>query len=170
MNEILKAPVESLQQKFNAQVSEFRDEVTLLISPEDNTAAAELLRDEFEFDSLSALTAVDYCPQTTPRFHIVYIFYSTHNKVYLNLRVPLDGDDPSIKTMETVFPSANWREREVWDLFGIHFEGHSDLRRLLMPPNWEGHPLRKDYPLGYEEVQFTFNIDEIDLRKPKGVK
>jgi len=99
----------------------------------------------------------------------VYIFYSTANHAYLNVRVPLDGDAPTIRTLETVYPSANWREREVWDLFGIRFEGHSDLRRLLMPPDWEGHPLRKDYPLGYEEVQFTFNFDEIDIRKPKGV-
>lgn len=170
MNEFLKPAVEKLQKKYNAQVSEFRDEVTLLIPAEVNTAIAKLLRDEFKFDMLPVVTAVDYCPQTSPRFHMVYIFYSTQNKVYLTLRAPLDGDSPSIKTIESIYPSANWREREVWDLFGIKFEGHSDLRRLLLPPNWEGHPLRKDYPLGYEEVEYTFNFDEIEALKPKGVK
>lgn len=168
MNEILNSAIEKLKQQFKAEVSEFRGEVTLLIPADNNVEAATILRDEFTFDLLSAVTAVDYCPQTNPRFHMVYIFYSTANKVYLNMRAPLDGDNPSIKTLETVYPSANWREREVWDLFGINFEGHSDLRRLLLPPDWQGHPLRKDYPLGYEEVQFTFNFDEIDTRKPKG--
>lgn len=168
MNEILSPVVEKLTQQFKAEVNEFRGEVTLLIPAETNVEAAAVLRDEFAFDLLSAVTAVDYYPQTNPRFHMVYIFYSTQTKVYLNLRAPLDGDTPSIKTLETVYPSANWREREVWDLFGIHFDGHSDLRRLLLPPDWKGHPLRKDYPLGYEEVQFTFNFDEIDTRKPKG--
>lgn len=168
MNELLLPAVEKISKDYKAEVSEFRDEVTLLIAAEKNTEVAMLLRDLFAFDILSALTAVDYHPQTNPRFQMVYIFYSTRDRVYLTVRAALDGDSPSIKTMETVFPSANWREREVWDLFGIRFEGHSDLRRLLMPPNWEGHPLRKDYPLGYEEVQFTFNFNEIDLRKPKG--
>lgn len=169
MNDHLKPAVEKLQKKYKAQVNEFRDEVTVFIPAEKNTEAATLLRDEFSFDMLPVVTAVDYCPQS-PRFHMVYIFYSTKDKVYLTLRAPLDGDTPSIKTMEGVYPSANWREREVWDLFGITFEGHSDPRRLLMPPNWQGHPLRKDYPLGYEEVQYSFNFDEIDLRKPKGVR
>ncbi len=168
MNEILIPAAERLKQEFKAEVSEFRGEVTLLIPPGENVEAATILRDEFAFDLLSAVTAVDYYPQTSPRFHMVYIFYSTANKVYLNVRAPLDGDNPAIRTLETVYPSANWREREVYDLFGIHFEGHSDLRRLLLPPDWKGHPLRKDYPLGYEEVQFTFNFDEIDTRKPKG--
>lgn len=168
MNELLRPAVEKIINQFKAEVSEFRDEVTLLIPAEENVAVATLLRDEFDFDMLSALTAVDYYPQTTPRFHMLYIFYSTKNKVYLNIRAGLNGNEPSIKTVETVFPSANWREREVWDLFGIKFDGHSDLRRLMMPPDWEGHPLRKDYPLGWEEVQFTFNFDEIDARKPKG--
>ncbi len=168
MNEILIPAVERLKQEFKAEVSEFRGEVTLLIPPGENVEAAATLRDEFAFDLLSAVTAVDYYPRASSRFHMVYIFYSTANKVYLNVRAPLDGDTPAIRTLETVYPSANWREREVWDLFGIHFEGHSDLRRLLLPPDWKGHPLRKDYPLGYEEVQFTFNFDEIDTRKPKG--
>jgi NADH-quinone oxidoreductase subunit C len=170
MNDLLSPAVTALCEQFGAHSSEFRNEVTLLIAPEKVVPAATVLRDQFAFDMLSAETAVDYCPQTNPRFHMVYIFYSTTHKVYLNFRTHLDGDDPKTATMETVYPSANWREREIWDLFGIRFEGHSDLRRLVMPPNWEGHPLRKDYPLGYEEVQFTFNFDEINLRKPKGVR
>jgi NADH-quinone oxidoreductase subunit C len=170
MNELLSPSVKALTDRFDAKVSEFRGDVTLLIPADKVIAAATALRDEFSFDMLPAETAVDYCPQKNPRFHMVYIFYSTLHKVYLTLRTHVNGEDPSIATMETVYPSANWREREIWDLFGIKFEGHSDLRRLLMPPNWEGHPLRKDYPLGYEEVQYTFNFDEIDLRKPKGVR
>ena len=168
MNEFLQTVVDKLKMDFVVEVSEFRDEVSVMIPAEKNTELAVLLRDAFGFDLLSALTAVDYCPQKSPRFHMVYIFYSTSHKTYLNVRAGLDGDTPSIKTLEKVYPSANWREREVWDLFGIHFEGHSDLRRLLLPPDWKGHPLRKDYPLGYEEVQFTFNFKEIDVRKPKG--
>ena len=84
------------------------------------------------------------------------------NNVRLRLRVPLNGNAPHLRHVEKVYPNANWYEREVWDLFGIRFEGHSDLRRIVMPHDWEGHPLRKDYPLGYEEVQFTFNFDEIN--------
>ena len=170
MNDLLSPAVTALKEQFKAKVSEFRDEVTLTFKPDQVVAAATILRDQFGFDMLAAETAVDYHPQTTPRFYMVYIFYSTTNNVYINFRTGLNADRPTIATMETVYPNANWRERELWDLMGIHFEGHSDLRRILMPPNWEGHPLRKDYPLGYEEVQYTFNFDEIDLTKPKGVR
>jgi NADH-quinone oxidoreductase subunit C len=82
------------------------------------------------------------------------------------VRVPVPGVRPRVATIERLYPNANWRERELFDMFGIDIEGHSDLRRILMPHDWEGHPLRKDYPLGYEEPQFTFNFDEIDVRKP----
>jgi len=84
----------------------------------------------------------------------------------ITLRVPLNGNSPHIETLEKVYPNANWHERELWDMFGIVFDGHSDMRRILMPHDWEGHPLRKDYPLGYEEVQFTFNVEDIKMRKP----
>jgi NADH-quinone oxidoreductase subunit C len=111
------------------------------------------------------LTAVDYFPQE-PRFMVAYRLYSMPNNVYIGLRVPVPGDDRQLPTIESVYPNANWHEREVYDMFGVEFEGHSDMRRILMPHDWEGHPLRKDYPLGYEEVQFTFNFDEIDRNKP----
>ena len=81
-------------------------------------------------------------------------------------KAPVAGDSPAVPTITGLWPGANWHEREIWDMFGIRFAGHSDLRRILMPQDWVGHPLRKDYPLGYEEVQFSFNYDEIDQRKP----
>lgn len=170
MNDLLSPAVSALQEQFKVQLSEFRGEVTLTFAPGQVVPAATVLRDQFGFDMLAAETAVDYHPQTTPRFHVVYIFYSTASHLYINFRTGLNADAPALPTMETVFPNANWREREIFDLMGIRFEGHSDLRRILMPPNWEGHPLRKDYPLGYEEVQYTFNFEEIDLQKPKGVR
>ena len=80
--------------------------------------------------------------------------------------MPVPGINPTIPTVSHIYRNANWRERELWDMFGIKALGHPDLRRILMPADWEGPPLRKDYPLGYEEPQFTFNFDEIDLRKP----
>ena len=85
-------------------------------------------------------------------------------------QISLAGDALNIPTIEGLYPNANWHEREVYDLFGVNFEGHSDMRRILMPYDWEGHPLRKDYPLGYEEPQFTFNFEAIDLRKPKATE
>ncbi len=160
--------VKAISDRFGASASEFNGEVTLLVPAEKIAAALKTLRDEFAFDMLPVETAVDYYPQTEPRFHVVYIVYSTLTHTYLNLRAAVNAEPAEIDTVETVYPNANWREREIWDLFGIHFKGHSDLRRIMMPPNWEGHPLRKDYPLGYEEVQFTFNVDEIQALKPRG--
>ena len=82
------------------------------------------------------------------------------------MRVPVNGDNPKVPTAANVYKTAVWRERELLDMFGIEFVGHPDPRRILMPEDADGHPLRKDYPLGYEEPQFTFNFEEIDLRKP----
>jgi NADH-quinone oxidoreductase subunit C len=168
MNETLQTTVNAIVERFKAQVDEAHGDVTLHVQKEQVVDICRALRDEHGFDTLPLETAVDYCPAKTPRFHIVYGFYSTKTHLYLFMRAPINEDDPHISTVESIYPSANWREREIFDLMGILFDGHSDLRRLEMPPNWEGHPLRKDYPLGYEEVQFTINFDEIDLRKPKG--
>ncbi len=168
MDENLHSAVSAVTERFGATVSEFRGETTLLLPAQHIVAALRTLRDEFHYDMLPLETAVDYYPQTAPRFHVVYGVYSTRTSAYLFLRVPVAADPAEVDTVEGVYLSANWREREIWDLFGIHFRGHSDLRRIMMPPNWEGHPLRKDYPLGYEEVQHTFNYEEIQLQKPHG--
>ncbi len=165
MDKNTKILVDAFQQQFNIQLDEFRDQVTLLIEAKYIVEASRLLKEKFGFDRLSSITAVDYWPDDEPRFHVVYHYYSSTVNDYLCLRVPLAGDSPSIQTIETIFPNANWPEREVWDMFGIRFEGHSDMRRILMPFDWQGHPQRKDYPLGYEEVQFTFNFDDIDRHK-----
>lgn len=166
MNEQLQTAVTALKERFGGKEYLFRDEVSLILAPEQIVEACRMLRDEFEFDMLNEETAVDYWPELEPRFNVVYRVRSLRQNLILGLRVPLTGNEPSMPSIEAIYPNANWFERELWDLFGIRFEGHSDLRRILMPYEWEGHPLRKDYPLGYEEVQFTFNFDEIDQRKP----
>lgn len=166
MNAHLQSAVDAMVDRFAATSSEFRGDISLVVSPENIHDICLALRDEHSFEVLSAQTAVDYWPEQEPRFHLIYQLYSLTHNIRLGLRVPLNGNAPSLSTVEGVYPNANWHEREIWDMFGIRFVGHSDLRRILMPYDWEGHPLRKDYPLGYEEVQFSFNYDEIDLRKP----
>ncbi len=166
----LDLAIAMLQEKLGEavlSVESFRGETTVEIRPESIVEACTLLRD-FEacpFNFLAALTAVDYFPEE-PRFAVVYQLYSLPQRVFLRLKARVPSDHAEVATIEGVFPNANWHEREVFDMFGVRFLGHSDPRRILMPQDWEGHPLRKDYPLGYEEVQFSFNFDEIDRRKP----
>jgi len=145
-------------------IEEFRGETRVILDRDMVLQACQLLRDDLKYDLLAALTAVDDWPND-PRFRVVYQFFSTFTGQSLGLEVRLNDEDPSVFSIEEVYPNANWHEREVYDMFGILFDGHSDLRRIIMPHDWEGHPLRKDYPLGDEEVQFSFNFDEIDRRK-----
>jgi NADH-quinone oxidoreductase subunit C len=166
MDAHLQSAVQAIQGRFSAQASDFRGQTSLSIAPRDIVEICRTLRDEYGFDSFCGETAVDYWPQQEPRFHLIYLLNSLQHNARLTLRVPLDGNSPSLPSVVGVYPSANWHEREIWDMFGIRFEGHPDMRRILMPEDWQGHPLRKDYPLGYEEVQFSFNYDEIDQRKP----
>jgi NADH-quinone oxidoreductase subunit C len=121
---------------------------TIYVSRDDLPAAAEALRDRppLRFHLLSELTAVDFHPRE-PRFELVYLLVSIEHRRRLRLKVRLQGDAARVRTVSAVWPAANWLEREVWDLFGIEFEGHPDPRRLLMPEDWEGFPLRKDYPV-----------------------
>jgi NADH-quinone oxidoreductase subunit C len=121
---------------------------TIYASRDDLPALARALRDrpDLAFNLLAELTAVDYWPRE-PRFELVYVFVSLSHRRRLRLKVRLQGDDARVSTTSDVWPAANWLEREVWDLFGIVFDGHPDPRRLLMPEDWEGYPLRKDYPV-----------------------
>jgi len=166
MNDQLQPAVNAIAGRFDATVSESHGETIMIVSAEKLVGACQTLHEEFGFNLLEDETAVDYWPQQEPRFHVVYQLYSFPDNLRLCLRVPVSGMHPSVPTIEGIYPNANWHERELWDMFGIRFEGHSDLRRILMPYDWEGYPLRKDYPLGYEEVAFTFNEDEIDQGKP----
>ena len=166
MNEKLEPIVKTLQEQFQGTLDEFRDEAHVFLQTDQIVPALTLLRDKYEFELLSAMTATDYWPQQIPRFHVIYQLSSIAKNLTLQLRVPVNGDSPRLPTATGVYDVANWRERELLDMFGIEFDGHPDPRRILTPDGMEGHPLRKDFPLGYEEPQFTFNIDEIDLRKP----
>lgn len=166
MSEKTNSIIAKLSEAFHGERIEFAGEPSVILPVEDILAAAKSLHDDFGFELLSCVTAVDYWPEENPRFHLIYRFTSVRAGLTLNVRVPVSGLAPVAPTLETVYHSANWHEREVFDLFGIRFEGHSDLRRLVMPADWEGYPLRKDYPLGYEEPQHSFNFDEIAARKP----
>ena len=165
MDNKLQPIVDQLLKELGVTVSESHGDTSLTVPPEQIAAACQQVHN-LGFEMLSALTAVDYWPQQSPRFHVIYQFSSVSQNLVLTLRVPVSGINPTLPTVSHIYRNANWRERELWDMFGIKAVGHPDLRRILMPADWEGHPLRKDYPLGYEEPQFTFNFEEINLRKP----
>ena len=124
-----------------------RDELTLTIPREHIVAACRALQPTYNF--LETVTAVDWYP-SEPRLQVVYHILSHALKARVRLVVPLAGDDLNLDSITSVWPSANFYEREVFDLFGVHFAGHPRLTRIMMPLDWEGHPLRKDYPVeGY---------------------
>jgi NADH-quinone oxidoreductase subunit C len=165
MDKKLQPIIEELEKEFGVTATEYRGDVSLVLPAEKIVAASQRVQG-LGFELLSALTAVDYWPEEQPRFHVIYEFTSVSKNLRLEIRVPVPGINPTLPTISHIYRNANWCERELWDMFGIKAEDHPDLRRILMPADWEGHPLRKDYPLGYEEPQFTFNFEEINLRKP----
>jgi NADH dehydrogenase I D subunit len=144
---------------FPIQIDHTPDLPTLIISPEQIMNLARRLKegDLFQFDFLIDITAVDLLHQE-PRFLVVYHLYSMkhHHRVRINTEVR--SDSPRLDSVVSLWPGANWYEREVYDMFGIYFTNHPGLKRILMPSKWVGHPLRKDYPLGGEEVAFTNNL------------
>src|SRR5690242_2126720 len=125
-----------------------REELTIYVDRPFIREACAILRDDptVPFNFLSDLTCVDWYP-SEPRFEVVYHLLSIAQKDRVRLKVKLGGDDPSIESVTSIWPAANFFEREIFDLFGVRFQGHPYLRRLLMPEDWEGYPLRKDYPV-----------------------
>lgn len=125
-----------------------RGEMTLTIAPESIVAAGFAVQ-KAGYNFLEDVTAVDWFP-ASPRFQVSYHILSHTLKERIRLRVMLEDEHPSVETITAVWPSANYYEREVFDLFGVRFDGHPNLRRIMMPEDWSGHPLRKDYPVeGY---------------------
>jgi NADH-quinone oxidoreductase subunit C len=153
---------------------------TLLVSASHLTRVCSALRDTpgLEFVAFSDVTVADFFPMREPRFDVVYHLVSPRRGARVRLKVRLAKGEP-IATVSTIWPGAGWPEREVFDLFGIVFEGHADLRRLMMPEDWEGHPLRKDYPvqvrkdaqtfmpLQVTEDEFRANMERDRMARPK---
>jgi NADH-quinone oxidoreductase subunit C len=118
----------------------------LYINPAHIVPVCQWLRDEQAFNRASTVTALDWYPQE-PRFEVVYLLHSVKQNLRLRLKVRLPGENPKVDSVTGVWPGANWYEREVFDLFGVTFTNHPNMRRIMMPEEWEGHPLRKDYPI-----------------------
>jgi NADH-quinone oxidoreductase subunit C len=130
-------------------VVEARGDVTVVVPKEELIDALIRLRErsDLSFGFLSSVTATDH-PGKAPRFWVVYELRSVEHAHRLRVKVGLPEDDPHVPSVTTLFPTADWHERETWDLFGVVFDGHPDLDRILLPSDWEGHPLRKDEELG----------------------
>jgi NADH-quinone oxidoreductase subunit C len=137
-----------------SEVIEFRGETTIVLARKVLRTVAERCRDEekLQFNLLTDATCLDRFPME-PRFELNYHLVSIPLRQKVRLRVRLSGYDPVVDSLVPVWPGANWLEREIFDLFGIRFTDHPDLRRILLPDDWEGHPLRKDYPVeGYRDI------------------
>jgi NADH-quinone oxidoreductase subunit C len=154
MTETLHGYVEKLREK-NADwvvgVAEGHGEVTVTVPAGSIVEACEFLKLEQGFDMLADLCGADRGPEEDPRFEVNYHLFSTTHYDRLRLKVLLSEDDPTVPTVSTLWKTADWHERETYDLVGVKFAGHPDLRRILLPSDFDGHALRKDYPLrGYE--------------------
>lgn len=151
--------VEKLKEENAAWVAEVKDalgEVTVTVPRESIVDVCWVLKVTHSFDMLADLCGGDRGPEEDPRFEVSYHLFSTKHYNRLRLKVLLSEDDPKVKSVTSVWKTANWHERETYDLVGVIFEGHPDLRRILLPSDFDGHALRKDYPLrGYEPYSLT---------------
>ena len=139
-------------------VSYYVGDWTVVVPLVQITAALQHLRDapDAAFDFCSDVTATDWPPRKDARFDVLYCLYSTRHRHRIRVKVRVSETQP-VPSVVDLWPAANWLEREVWDLFGIAFDGHPDPRRLLMPEDWEGFPLRKDYPV---QIRMTPNVSQ----------
>jgi NADH-quinone oxidoreductase subunit C len=136
------------------EVIEYRGDTTIVVPRKVLRSIAEQCRDieELKFNLLTDATALDRYP-VEPRFELNYQLVSIPLRQKLGIRVRLNSSDPVVDSLVPIWPGANWLEREIFDLFGIQFTGHPDLRRILLPDDWEGYPLRKDFPVeGYRDI------------------
>ncbi len=151
-------------------VKEFRGQLTLIVPPNQLVNVARYLRDTrgLIYNYLSDISAVDYYPDAgrPGRFGVTYHLYSMIYNRRITIKTYVPEDEPAVPTLTVLWPAANWLEREIYDMMGITFIEHPDMRRVIMPQDWDGHPHRRDYPLGYETVMFSFNKDEINKHKP----
>ncbi len=168
---IWKAQIDQLKSKFGTVIEEVRwpgedmtDVPVIFVALGSIVSVLEFLRSETgcEYDFLADLTATD--EGSDPRFEVVYQLLSMKHGARLRLKVRV-AEGVEVPSAVAVWPGADWAEREIWDMFGIRFSGHPNLRRILMDERWEGHPLRKDYPLrGYQIFPTATEIDESQLR------
>src|SRR6188768_3045249 len=156
---MLQEFVEKLRAKdagWVADVVEGHGEVTIVVPRQSIFDVCAFLRDGNGFDMLADLCGCDRGPEEDPRFEVNYHLFSTKHHNRLRLKVLLSEDDPHVATVTPLWKTADWHERETFDLFGVIFDGHPDLRRILLPSDFDGHALRKDYPLrGYEPYSLT---------------
>jgi NADH-quinone oxidoreductase subunit C len=155
---VVAAQLRAWNGKAVSEVIEFRGETTVVVPREMmlEVCAHCLQNPNLQFNLLTDATCVDRFPME-PRFEVNYHLVSIPRKARLRLKTKLSGNDPVMDSMVPVWPGANWLEREIWDLMGIRFNGHPDLRRILLPDDWEGHPLRKDFPVqGFRDVPSSY--------------
>jgi len=154
MTEKLQTYVEAMRAKngdWVTEVIEAHGEVTVVIPRDHIIDVCTFLKQEQGFDMLADLCGADRGPEDDPRFAVNYHLFGTKHHDRLRLKVRLDEEDPHVATVSGLWKTANWHERETYDLFGVIFDEHPDLRRILLPSDFDGHALRKDYPLrGYE--------------------
>ncbi len=152
-----------------AQLSLYLGDWTVIVPVTHLLQAAQYLRDASDcaFDYLSDLTATDWPPRPEGRFDVIYMLYSTRIRHRVRVKVKVAEHQP-IPSVTSLWPAANWLEREVFDMFGVNFTGHPDRRRILMPEDWQGYPQRKDYPLeGPGELLMESPIDWLKLRQAR---
>jgi NADH-quinone oxidoreductase subunit C len=138
------------------QTTVANDEITFYFARDHLSALFWLVRDDpsLRFELASSISGVDYGPGVPRRLHVVYELTSMTYRRRIRLEVAVDVDDPHVPSAVATYPTADWQEREAWDMFGIIFDGHPGLTRILMPDDWDGHPQRKDYPLGGIPVEY----------------
>lgn len=143
----------------------FRGDLNVLLKPQDIPEVCRFLKtdSDLKYNFLSCITAADYLGMREKRFEVIYVLYSIPNRLRVILKTRVDENE-DIPTLTSLWSTANWQEREVYDMYGVKFAGHPNLTRILMDDDWVGYPQRKDFPLTYEVPNFSWNKGEVDTR------